>query len=296
MTWETDLTALRELANQNGWRTISEKEIQHGYQIRFSDGQAEVGVNFYKTGRALIQGQASPMKSELDRWWQARSPQEKQTRHQAPPAQLSGIAHIGSDEVGKGDYYGGIVVAAVFVTPETEKKLLDAGVKDSKKLSDKRIKELAKQIRMTCPFAIVNHLPDAYNAAYDANRNSNILLAEAHIQAIAQLAQEHQAEKAIVDQFPSADKLIKVQELPLEFRTHGESDIAVAAGAILARVTFLEQVHNLALITGQPLPLGASNPQIIQIGRKVVAEKGSAVLRKIAKVHFRTTEAVLSVK
>src|SRR5712692_4669080 len=58
--------------------------------------------------------------------------------------------HFGVDESGKGDFFGPLVIGGVYVDPEIARKLLDAGVHDSKRIgSDARIRTLAQTIRKT---------------------------------------------------------------------------------------------------------------------------------------------------
>src|SRR6266545_301248 len=58
--------------------------------------------------------------------------------------------HFGVDESGKGDFFGPLVIAGVYVDPGIARKLLDAGVQDSKRIgSDARIRALAQIIRKT---------------------------------------------------------------------------------------------------------------------------------------------------
>ena len=68
--------------------------------------------------------------------------------------------HFGVDESGKGDFFGPLVIAGVFVDGKSARQLLDLGVQDSKRIgSDVRIHALAKEIRQsqqsprlgTCP-------------------------------------------------------------------------------------------------------------------------------------------------
>ena len=54
---------------------------------------------------------------------------------------------IGSDESGKGDYFGPLVIAGVYVVSEQEEQLRAVGVKDSKAVTDKKATTLAEQIR-----------------------------------------------------------------------------------------------------------------------------------------------------
>src|SRR6476619_4882819 len=56
--------------------------------------------------------------------------------------------HFGVDESGKGDFFGPLVIAGVFVDRGIARKLMDAGVQDSKRIgSDARIRALAETIR-----------------------------------------------------------------------------------------------------------------------------------------------------
>src|SRR6266704_5687604 len=58
--------------------------------------------------------------------------------------------HFGVDESGKGDFFGPLVIAGVYVDREIARRLLDAGVKDSKRIgSDARIRALVQIIRRT---------------------------------------------------------------------------------------------------------------------------------------------------
>src|SRR6202045_4297613 len=56
--------------------------------------------------------------------------------------------HFGGDESGKGDFFGPLVISGVYVDRGIARKLLDAGVVDSKRIgSDARIRALADTIR-----------------------------------------------------------------------------------------------------------------------------------------------------
>src|SRR6201984_2656422 len=59
-------------------------------------------------------------------------------------------SHFGVDESGKGDFFGPLVIAGVYVDRGIARKLMDAGVQDSKRIgSDARIRALADVIRKT---------------------------------------------------------------------------------------------------------------------------------------------------
>src|SRR6202045_611454 len=56
--------------------------------------------------------------------------------------------HFGIDERGKGDFFGPLVISGVYVDRVIARKLIEAGVQDSKRIgSDARIRSLADAIR-----------------------------------------------------------------------------------------------------------------------------------------------------
>src|ERR1043166_453488 len=58
--------------------------------------------------------------------------------------------HFGVDESGKGDFFGPLVIAGVYVDRGIAKKLVESGVQDSKRISsDARIRALAEAVRKT---------------------------------------------------------------------------------------------------------------------------------------------------
>ena len=87
------------------------------------------------------------------------------------------IERIGIDESGKGDYFGPLVIAAVFVDATTERELTLMQVRDSKKISDGRILEMAPDIKTICPHSLITIGPQKYNELYAKIRNLNRLLA-----------------------------------------------------------------------------------------------------------------------
>src|SRR6266436_4147499 len=87
--------------------------------------------------------------------------------------------HFGVDESGKGDFFGPLVIAGVYVDHGIARKLLDAGVQDSKRIgSDARIHALAKEIRRIALEGtdVVAIGPARYNELYQKFGNLNSLL------------------------------------------------------------------------------------------------------------------------
>ncbi len=126
----------------------------------------------------------------------------------------------------------------------------------------------------------------------------NLLLARAHAQAIESVLKKVSCSLAIVDQFGNEslvrDALVERGiQITLEQRTHAEDDTAVAAASIVARAEFVRQIEQLSHQVGKTLPKGAWDPNIVKIGREIVAKGGQSELAKVAKLHFKTTETIL---
>jgi ribonuclease HIII len=207
------------------------------------------------------------------------------------------VERIGIDESGKGDYFGPLVIAAVFVDATIQGELSLMQVRDSKKISDGRILDLAPDIRTICPHSVIAIGPQRYNELYAKIRNLNRLLAWGHAKALETLLEKVSCERAISDQFGDERLILaalqeKGRTIVLEQRHKAESDLAVAAASIVARAEFLLRLRRLSDETGTTLPKGAS-PAVELAGRMIVKKHGEERLRSVAKLHFKTTQVVL---
>jgi ribonuclease HIII len=214
-----------------------------------------------------------------------------------------GFPIIGTDESGKGDYFGPLVSAAVYVDEMSAKDLFACGVKDSKMLSDLQNLELSKTIAEICKgqFVIIEIKPERYNILYNQFRkeekNLNILLAWEHAKAIEELLLKVNCKTAIIDQFADEKVILgKLQErgkeLRLVQRHKAEDNIAVAAASIIARARFLDSLHKLSNKYDINLPKGASE-NTIKVAKIFINKYGIDSLGKIAKIHFKITKSVL---
>ena len=210
--------------------------------------------------------------------------------------------HIGVDESGKGDFFGPLVIAGVYVDATSAKSLQAAGVQDSKAISsDKRIRDLAEIIRKT-PRAlhdVVSIGPERYNEVYQKAGNLNRLLAWGHARVIENLLERQpDCPRALSDQFAHESVLKKAlltkgKTIRLDQRTKGESDIAVAAASILARERFINWLDEASRRLGITLPRGASNKLITDIGQQLTTQRGNDFLPKVGKMHFRNSYRIL---
>ena len=212
---------------------------------------------------------------------------------------------IGSDESGKGDYFGPLVACAVYADDRILGLLEALGVQDSKRLTDAQNRRLAGEVRVVCDpgYAEVLLSPERYNALYEQFRregkNLNTLLAWGHARAIETVLERVPCDNVIVDQFADARYIssrlqgraatghLNIVQMP-----RAEANLAVAAASVLARDRFLGWMEQAGRRLGTPLPKGASS-QVEAVARALVAARGADALGQLAKLHFKTTERVL---
>src|SRR5207302_3703188 len=204
--------------------------------------------------------------------------------------------HFGVDESGKGDFFGPLVIAGVYVDRVIARKLLDAGVVDSKRIgSDARIRALADMIRESSLGLVETVLigPAKYNELYEKFGNLDRLLGWWHAREIEKLlARKPGCPRSLSDQFADAGviraSLLKHgRKIAIEQRPRAESDIAVAAASILAREAFINWLDRKSKELGLQLQRGVSS-SVKESARKLVEMNGPGALREVAKVHFRT--------
>src|SRR5256712_546528 len=283
--YEAAINALREFASHEGWSIASEKEIDYGYQMVVFDGITKNPVDFFPSGKILVQGKSGALRTQLLAWREGRSSSSssKYEKAQLPFADAQsqqslhsgttiapGVARIGMDESGKGDYVGPLVIGAVYVDAQTETRLVELGVRDSKLLADVRILALAAEIRAICPYSVVAIGPKHYNEVYEKIQNLNSLLAWGHARALENVLEKVSCNLAIADQFGNEavlqNALLKRgRQIKLEQRPRAEEDVAVAAASILARAEFVRRLEQLSQQIGKTLPKGASDPQIVTV-------------------------------
>jgi len=210
-----------------------------------------------------------------------------------------GFPIIGTDESGKGDYFGPLVSAGVYVDKNSAIRLKSLGIKDSKLLSDSKVLELSQKILNICKgqYSIIEVSPEKYNDLYEQfqkeKKNLNTLLAWGHAKAIEEILNKVECKLAIADQFADEKFIMsKLQEkgrnLILTQVHKAEQHIAVAAASVLARARFLMKLKKLSEDIGINLPKGASQ-SVTTCAQKIVNERGKDTLRQVAKLHFKIT-------
>jgi ribonuclease HIII len=210
--------------------------------------------------------------------------------------------HAGIDESGKGDFFGPLVVACVYVAEGVDVLLKELGAKDSKVIkSDKKITYIASEIRKLVGgnYSTVAIGPEAYNRTYSQIGNLNKLLAWGHSRALENLLEKApECNDVLADKFGN-ESLIKNallergKKVKLRQQTKAESDIAVAAASILARDEFIRGMKRMGDQFNYVFPRGAS-AKVLEIGSKFIEEFGRERLNEVGKMHFKTADKILN--
>ena len=319
---ETQTLVQKALDALNPTSQKSEQYCKFSYT--FQAENEKVTIKQYDSGKLIFQGRAGELYHKIlstvvttynrnhpganlsvDEYIKFEIQDQASTTRALEKTVLQTIAfpHIGTDESGKGDYFGPMVVAGVWTDESQKNKLETLGVRDSKQLSDKRCRELAGRIRELCRgrYHVVEISPAKYNTLYEdfkkEGKNLNHLLAWGHARAIESLLEKRPCSWAIADQFGDEHYILsklmdKGKKVEL-IQTHkGERYTAVAAASILARDRFLTRLEELSKEYEIDLPKGASDA-VVSSAKQFVAYKGPENLAMVGKLHHKTTKKIL---
>jgi ribonuclease HIII len=276
-----------------------------GYEFRtvphakFAASGPDVNVVFYESGKLVIQGKGT--REFVEFVLEPNILGEAKLGYEAVLHPEILLPRIGVDESGKGDFFGPLCVAGVYVNADIVQRLQEQGVRDSKLIAgDRKIAELAEIIRQTpgCVSTVVPIGNEAYNRLFRRMASVNSMLAWGHARVIENLmALRYQMNplpvRAISDQFASSKETVAKalmslgREIELVQRHKAEADIAVAAASILARHEFVSRLARLEKEFGMVLPKGGS-ALVDAAAKAFVAKFGADALDKVAKTHFRT--------
>ncbi len=277
----------------------------HDYEFRevpyarFAAGKKDLNAVFYESGKLVLQGKGT--QEFIEFVLEPEILQEARLGYEAVLNPELLVPRLGVDESGKGDFFGPLCVAGVYINEKVIKAWEDAGIRDSKNISsDKRIRELADLIRDTpgCVSTVVPIGNEAYNRLYTKMRSVNTLLAWGHARVIENLmGQKHRMNpppvRAISDQFASnketvAGALMSLgRSIELVQRHKAEEDLAVAAASILARNEFVTRLGKMEKQYEMEFPKGAS-AAVDKAAKEFVHRHGAENLGQVAKLHFRT--------
>lgn len=261
----------------------------------------DVSVVWYRSGKVVVQGKGLDV--FVGRHGALLGEPAPSVASRAAPRDLpTGTGPVaGSDESGKGDYFGPLAVAAVLVKPGQEEVLRRLDVMDSKLVGDTRIRACQGALERELVTAVRVLSPELYNAEWEKVRNVNVLLGRLHAEVLNEVlagVSDPSGCRIVVDRFGEGMHVTKhltpeAKRASFTIVPRGEREPAVAAASFLARAAFLEGFEPLRADAGGALPYGASDPRIVPIARGLFREGGLPWLRKFAKLHFKTTKAVV---
>ena len=277
------------------------KEVPYA---RISGAKKDLNVTLYLSGKLVVQGKGTKDFIEFVLEPEILGAATLGYESTLDPSLLD--ARIGVDESGKGDFFGPLCVAAVYVNKSVLNAWKTVGIRDSKSVgSDAQIVHLNRAIRETpgCQVSVIAIGNEAYNRLHVRHGSVNTVLAWGHARAIENLLERGPLlnpppVRAISDQFASSKTTVERalmtlgKGIELVQRHRAEEDMAVAAASIVARNEYLQRMKNLEKEFSMPLPRGAS-AAVEEAARKLVERHGSEVLPRVCKMHFRTRYRVL---
>ena len=265
-------------------------------------------TTLYESGKVMFQGIGADI--EASYWTEqervlngkiidtnGKDKKDKKEEHKT----FINVSSVGSDEVGTGDYFGPLVVTASYVAKSEFTWLEELGVRDSKKLTDEKIIQIAPQLIKKIPHTTIVLSNKEYNSYHSTDINMNKIKAILHNKCLLSVIKKDNVkyEKIVIDQFePEKNYYQHLSQVPekvtnITFITKAEDQcLSVAASSIISRYIFLKEMKQLGEKLGIILPLGASN-LVDEVGANLVKKHGKKILEDIAKMSFKNTEKIL---
>jgi ribonuclease HIII len=277
-------------------RDFSFEKRPHQIFLARSEG---IVVNLYENGKIVFGGNNYSLMEDIRDFLLSIGAKDiEKKKKEYPPLAICGT-RIGTDEVGKGDYFGPLVIGGVLITEDKEETISKLGIKDSKTLSETTLSTLAIRIRELLDkgeYEVIWISPTKYNILYNDLSNLNKILGWGHARAIENLLDNGKnCKTAIADQFGDQSYIERAlmrkgRQIKLIQAPHAERDLAVAAASILAREMFNQKFQKMCDSYGIQFPKGASH--VVEFGKHLVKEYGTDILPRVAKVHFSTTQQI----
>lgn len=253
---------------------------------------ADFQAVYYTSGKLLIQGKdVSAIAAEIDKILGIKTQIEQKSL-----IETNEEKYIGTDESGKGDFFGPLIIAGVQADKNCKQKFIELGIKDSKKLDDKKILQLANIIKANAVHSVVVITPSKYNELYAKFNNLNKLLAWGHARAIENILEKSPCNYALADKFGD-ESLIKNalmqkgKNIILNQMVRAEADITVAAASVLARAEFVKRMQEMGNKYNLPFSKGVSE-NVKEQAKKFVETYSKERLKEVAKMHFKTAKEI----
>jgi len=273
---------------------IEDREYNFEFSVSSAQDKLKIQVYFGKKGvKTIIQGNKdSVLYSEVNPFLFEQElfgfPKENINEPEE---------YIGSDESGKGDVFGPLVIGAFFVNKKSKVSLAKLGVRDSKELTESQINSIALNLKKNFPddYEIIAIYPEKYNELYKKFNNLNAIMTWAHSKAINNLLKRKACTEVISDKF--SNKLLNIdldmnsQKVNLVQIPKAEKHLGVAAASIMARYVFNSWFIKQKYL-GIILPKGASE-EVNNFIKENNVNGDSDQFKKIAKLHFKNIKKLL---
>ena len=263
-------------------------------------------VTMYTSGKVVFQGVDADLASD---YWIAtekinsgrnalveKDKKEDKKEERVIPLNVSSI---GSDEVGTGDFFGPIVVTASYVSRDNVSYLIDLGVKDSKKLTDDKIKEIVPKIIQKVPYQTLVLDNYKYNTFYGEDMNMNKIKAVLHNKVLCEMVNKgYLYDYVVVDQFEYPGSYFKhikdskYQFKDITFLTKAEDKcLSVACASMISRYIFLNEMDKLSKKYNIEIPKGAGN-EADKVYKFIKDKYGNDELKYVCKLNFNNAKKI----
>jgi len=197
---------------------------------------------------------------------------------------------LGSDETGKGEWYGPLVATCMSLNPDELEEFRLMGIRDSKSIKKDVLLKMADEIIKKKPIYRSRILmPETYNKMYaefqKEGKNLNELLAWAHTASIKDVLEmiKYERVQVVIDKFDvekTYERLTGIDKSKVEViqKSKGETEIPVAAASIIAKRAFETSVDELN--KKYQINLRSQKPEDID----------PSILPFVAKIHFRNVK------
>ncbi|AFH49686.1 Ribonuclease HIII [Ignavibacterium album JCM 16511] len=285
-----EIQSVRNVLLKDGYLVDEPTKKQYNYEINISNGkdklkflayfgkkgiknvlQGNLNSDFYKKIDAIINSKFNFKSEEIT------EPEN----------------YIGSDESGKGDFFGPLVVTAFAFDNKIKSDLSDLNIKDSKELSDDDIRKISFKIRerFSDRISVIEIKPKRYNELYESFKNLNSILIWAHTKAIGELLKKFNYTNLVIDKFCNEDLIRtelnkKLNNYNLLLTEKAERFNGVAIASIIARERLLFWFERKSAELKLELPLGASE-KVNNVASHIKEKFGNEVLSELIKFHFK---------
>ena len=299
---------------------IKEKMIKYYQDLKrdktppYSIFQAEEGgtiITLYESGKAMFQGISADIDANIwiemekklnNRVIDIKTGKEKTKNDDKPQNndfKYDNYNTIGSDEVGTGDYFGPIVVAATYVSKDNVSFLHELKVTDSKKITDDYIKKIAPKIMDKIPYSAFVLTNQEYNKLDHEKINMNKIKALLHNKVLLNLVEKNYPfDNIVVDQFTPpknyygylTDTQKKVTNITFTPRAE-EQCLSVACASIISRYIFLREMYKMSQELNSEIPKGAGT-NVDEFVQALVDKNGKDILNNYVKLNFKNTQKI----